>query len=336
MRSLSLQPRLTLVEPVSKWTGIGMGSDGKFRVDGSAITAGYKCSTQVALKYVWGLTSQSETAALLSGTAFHAAMAAHVRQHPDPLAVFDEVYKEWAQANVAIEEKHSWSNTRLVVEHYLKTHPVNGSQVGGWPFQVVVVEIPFEVPLTVVDGVEIMFVGRIDVLGRYNGYLVVDDHKTTGWLNEQWRQQWSMSGQISGYVWAARQLYNEPVIGAFVTGVEWHKNRTDGNRKCTTHKVPQRECETQHINMEVVGLLERNDAMLDNWLADAVPMAESLYRMSMELGDDMEKLDQLKMEGVFTGECRWCEYRKGVCEIGRRAGVARASLEFNPWNPLEG
>ena len=39
---------------------------------------------------------------------------------------------------------------------------------------------------------------------------------------------------------------------------------------------------------------------------------------------------------MFTGECRWCEFRKGVCEVGRRPGVARAALEFAPWNPLEG
>ena len=50
----------------------------------------------------------------------------------------------------------------------------------------------------------------------------------------------------------------------------------------------------------------------------------------------MEVLPQLQMEGMFTGECRWCEFRKGVCEVGRRPGVARAALEFAPWNPLEG
>ena len=32
---------------------------------------------------------------------------------------------------------------------------------------------------------------------------------------------------------------------------------------------------------------------------------------------DMEVLPQLQMEGQFTGECRWCEFRKGVCEVGR-------------------
>ena len=65
-------------------------------------------------------------------------------------------------------------------------------------------------------------------------------------------------------------------------------------------------------------------------------MAEGLYRLWKAAGSDMDTLPQLQMEGMFTGECRWCEFRKGVCEVGRRPGVARAALEFAPWNPLEG
>lgn len=314
-----------------------MGTDGKFRVDGSAIKAGYKCSTSAALRYIWGLTSKSERANLLAGTAFHAAIAQHLQPQDKvtPLGQFDLTYKDWAQLNVAVDDRLAWANVRTIVERYLDYHKVSGSRVMGWPFDPVAVEIPFEVPLTEVDGVEILFVGRIDVLGRYNNYLVVDDHKSTGFINEQWTGQWAMDGQVSGYVWAARQLYNEPVIGAFITGIQFSKLPSDGSRKCNTHKLKYAECGPMHAKWETVGLLERNEEMVENWYADAVTMAEGLYRLSRELGDDMDKLQALKQEGVFTDACRYCEFKKGVCEIGRRAGVARASLEFNPWNPLE-
>jgi hypothetical protein len=186
-----------------------------------------------------------------------------------------------------------------------------------------------------------LFVGLFYLLARNNVFLAIGDQNTTGWLGQQWIDKWSMSSQISGYVWAARQLYNEPVIGAFITGLEWRAPRKEPNRKCKTHSVPQRECEMQHNKYELVGLIERNEAMLENWYAEAVPMAQGLYRLSQEIGNDLDKLVVLRMEGPFTGECEafgagGCEYRKGVCEIGRRAGVARAALEFNPWNPLEG
>ena len=57
------------------------------------------------------------------------------------------------------------------------------------------VEVPFEVPLTTVDGVEVLFVGRMDVVGEYLGGYVVVDHKTTGFINSMWTDQWAMDGQ---------------------------------------------------------------------------------------------------------------------------------------------
>jgi len=51
---------------------------------------------------------------------------------------------------------------------------------------------------------------------------------------------------------------------------------------------------------------------VENWLAEAVPMAEGLYRLWRAAGSDMEALPNLQMEGQFTGECRWCEFRMDV------------------------
>jgi hypothetical protein len=329
---------LTLVEPVREWKGIGMGTDGKFRVDGSALETAYRCSTKAALKYLWGLTDKGEKASLLAGKAFHAALSAYIEGKHDPIAVFDANYKEWAQLNVAYEDKRSWANTRAVVEHYFTSH----LKAVPWPFQPVLTEQAFEIPLmTTADGVEILFVGRMDVLGAYSGGYVVVEGKS-GWLGQQWIDKWALNAQLSGYVWAARQLWpDQQIMGAFVIGIEWRTPRKEPNRKCKTHSVPQRECESQHNKYELVGLIERHEAMLENWLGDARAMAEGLYRLSCAVGDDMEQLGQLSMEGTWTGECEafgagGCPYRKSVCEIGRRAGVARATLEFNPWNPLEG
>ena len=47
-----------------------MGADGKFRIDGSALKAGYKCSTAATLRYGWGLTAKAEKAALLRERRF--------------------------------------------------------------------------------------------------------------------------------------------------------------------------------------------------------------------------------------------------------------------------
>ena len=337
-QSLSNPPHMTLVESAPGWSGIGMGADGKFRIDGSAIKLGYKCSTAAALRYIWGLTSKAEKAALLAGQAFHKAVEQHIlgATVEEALAHFDYIYKDWAQINVVGDDARSWQATHNRTREYLAAHPIDGNMVTGWPFTVTHVEVPFEVPLTVVDGVEILFLGRMDVVGEYLGGYVVPDFKTTTMMNAMWRDQWSMDASTTGYVWAARQLLRDkPVMGAFIQGVEWSTPK-DPNRRCSKHGVKRKECEAMHPKWELVGLLERNATMVESWLADAIPMAEGLLRLSMAVGSDLEKLPQLQMEGMFTGECRWCEFRKGVCEVGRRPGVARAALEFAPWNPLEG
>ena len=106
-QSLSNPPHMTLVEPAPGWSGIGMGADGKFRIDGSALKAGYKCSTQATLRYGWGLTAKAEKAALLAGTAFHKAADQHLCGYSvdGALMAFDQLYKDWAQVNVAADDK---------------------------------------------------------------------------------------------------------------------------------------------------------------------------------------------------------------------------------------
>ena len=104
--------------------------------------------------------------------------------------------------NVAADDKLAWQNTRLITQKWIEAHPTDGVAVSGWPFTVIHVEVPFEVPLTTVDGVEVLFVGRMDVVGEYLGGYVVVDHKTTGFINSMWTDQWAMDGQVTGYIWA--------------------------------------------------------------------------------------------------------------------------------------
>ena len=79
---------------------------------------------------------------------------------------FDFIYKDWAQVNVAADDKLAWQNTRLITQKWIEAHPHEMGVVRGWPFTVTHVKVPFEVPLTTVDGVEVMFVGLCIVTGN--------------------------------------------------------------------------------------------------------------------------------------------------------------------------
>ena len=101
-----------------------------------------------------------------------------------------------ATPTFATDQTHS-------TQKWIEAHPIvdvdgvsGATTVQGWPFTVTHVEVPFEVPLTTVDGVEVLFVGRMDVVGEYLGGYVVVDHKTTGFINSMWTDQWAMDGRI--------------------------------------------------------------------------------------------------------------------------------------------
>jgi hypothetical protein len=61
------------------------------------------------------------------------------------------------------------------------------------------------------------------MVAEYNGQLLVEDDKTTSQLGQSWVDQWALRGQITGYVWAAKE-YGIPVAGGIIRGVSILKN----------------------------------------------------------------------------------------------------------------
>ena len=78
----------------------------------------------------------------------------------------------------------------------------------------------FEIPTVQhpVTGDPLLFAGRFDMLGDFNGGLFVFDDKTTGAMGPTWAGQWDLRSQFSAYCYGAR-LNDRPVIGAVVRGM---------------------------------------------------------------------------------------------------------------------
>ena len=73
-------------------------------------------------------------------------------------------------------------------------------------------------------GDPILYTGRFDMVGEYNGSLFAVDEKTTKQLGPQWTNQWRHRGQITGYTWAAQQ-FGQPVVGGIIRGVSILKSK---------------------------------------------------------------------------------------------------------------
>ena len=90
------------------------------------------------------------------------------------------------------------------------------------------VEFSFAIPIPntahPVTGEPIIYTGRFDMLGVYNGALFVVDEKTTKQLGNSWLKSWTMASQFTGYCWAAKE-YGYPVAGAIVRGISILKTK---------------------------------------------------------------------------------------------------------------
>ena len=89
------------------------------------------------------------------------------------------------------------------------------------------VEFSFAIPMRVAHpetGDPILYAGRFDMLGVYNGMVCVLDEKTTKSLSTNWATQWAMRGQFMGYCFAAQQ-YGYDCSTAVVRGIAIQKTQ---------------------------------------------------------------------------------------------------------------
>jgi hypothetical protein len=69
-------------------------------------------------------------------------------------------------------------------------------------------------------GEPILYAGRFDMIGTYNGLNWVVDDKTASQLGAAWDKSWRLKAQMTGYVFAARQ-FGIPVEGAIIRGTSF-------------------------------------------------------------------------------------------------------------------
>lgn len=88
------------------------------------------------------------------------------------------------------------------------------------------IEMSFAIPLPIDNpdtGAPLLYVGRYDMIGEFNGALYVVDEKTTSRLGPTWEAQWDLDSQFMSYCWAARQM-GYPVAGAIIRGISFLKD----------------------------------------------------------------------------------------------------------------
>lgn len=123
------------------------------------------------------------------------------------------------------------------------------------------VEFSFAIPIPEVyhptTGQNLLYAGRFDMLGVYDGLLWPVDEKTTSRLGDRWASQWDMRSQFTGYCWAAR-AFGYDVAGVIVRGVSFLK-RGFGSAQAITFR------EDWKINRWLETLQGNTTKMIEVW-----------------------------------------------------------------------
>lgn len=205
-------------------------------IDSSMLTTFRGCRRRFYWSYIEALSSAGRSVHLVAGAAFAAGLEAARRAafaapeggiEVQLNAAFPAFLREWGDFEAPADSAKSFDRTFSALEEYLEQHNPLTDYLTPYYDDPLSVEYTFAIPTEVAHPITrepILFVGRFDMLARYNNLPCIVDEKTTSSLAYNWADQWGMRGQFIGYCWALQQL-GIPVDTALVRGIAIQKTQ---------------------------------------------------------------------------------------------------------------
>lgn len=179
--------------------------------------------------------AHAKNAALTFGGAVHAGLEQLLLHGYDEAALVHAVKASndyFAEHPAPIDEYRTAAIAAEVLVHYASRATLPDYQWEILHADRPLVETPFELPLGVislnaevqlpswptpryVSDVHVAWSGKIDAVVNVNECNRVADHKTTSIAGDQFVQDFQLSNQTIGYVWAARQLWPQHDVTGF-------------------------------------------------------------------------------------------------------------------------
>lgn len=210
-------------------------------VDNTALEKVMMCPTMAAHYLWWRREGHARNAALTFGGAVHEGLECLLRGPQDGieltidflLRIRNRITTFWNSNPSPPDEYRTLSNAIEVVERYIER-----SALPDYEWRILsdsaglLIERPFEVPLGVIEVnaliklpewfdqcyvryIHVAWSGRIDVGAKLQERNRIVDHKTTSIAGDNFVQDFQLSNQTMGYVWAAQQLWPEHEISGF-------------------------------------------------------------------------------------------------------------------------
>lgn len=196
------------------------------------------CHAKAFWSEIYGLRPKTSNVHLTAGAAYAACLEAFRRSYWGPGHATDEQQRyDTAVADGLIAliqaygpddppegEKKTLDRVVAAFVEYLVAYPPTTDHVvpsyGNSDNPRVEFNFAFEIaglkhPVT---GDPLLYSGRLDQLADFNGALFIFDDKTASGIGPQWRRQWDLRSQFTGYA-VGCNLHNLPVVGAIVRGM---------------------------------------------------------------------------------------------------------------------
>jgi hypothetical protein len=321
------------------------------------------CGTKAYTRHKLGYTSITDAIKATAGSAFHAAIAEHLRtdrpfsgSYANTMKAFHDVYDapyERLSAEL-LEPSLTPKNLERILDRWIAMHP---SSLLPWK-RVLTVEEAFVSrewviiePTSAKEEEEtgenlrrtrVQLICRPDLIVEdHDGYIGWVDTKTTGWHigDAGWQKQLKLSLQVQLYSDAVVQRYGSKArYGGWFNAIELRKLpgeidappklKKDGTpakpRTCAEHGVPYAQCGSEHAKAEFIKCLT-TPQRVERALVDAQGYAADFVRLMSET--DIERVD---MRGTAKGECRFCP-ASDWCLSDRPVDALDGFMKHEPW-----
>jgi RecB family exonuclease len=204
-----------------------------------------RCPEQYRLYYIENLRLKFPSASLLFGQLQHQALAFLLKEKGDPVQLFLSLWQKVKQTELTYSKKQTWDGLRdrgrILLEKFVSEQL---PQIGN----VKAVERDFQLN---VSGLDLPFVGIIDLVSECRGVTAVTDFKTSA--SAYAGHEAIMSDQLTAYQLAvpeAQKLALCLLIKTKEPRIEWHLSHRSGERLIEylkKVKLVAREIHDQHF-----------------------------------------------------------------------------------------
>lgn len=219
-------------------------------IDSTILVEFRACQKKASYSFLNKLSPVSKSVDLHFGGAFAKGMEVARKEHfangrSPSEAANAGINAAWAfyrdfdttRSEVSLAKKaKSWPTLLLALDGYFREWPLGSCGLvphAGHKG----IEFTFAIPIPGTihpdTGSPILYGGRFDLLGEWNGLPSVCDEKTTGYFGEKWAEQWSLRNQFLGYTWASRQ-YGINVSQVLIRGIAIAKTQISYLQALTT------------------------------------------------------------------------------------------------------